>query len=128
MAASIWSFLALAPYQPHVQGVAQDEGDVLGDAQVGEPVPGVGALGANHQAVAEGGDGAAEGVGVAGQVLVLDDGAGLVEDAQVHGPGVQIDAAVESVLRGVEPHRGLRVRGTVRWGVATSSIPAEKRP
>jgi hypothetical protein len=38
---------------------------------------------------------------------------------------VQVDAAVESVLLIVEPHRGLRV-----WGLklATSSVPVAKRP
>jgi hypothetical protein len=41
------------------------------------------------------------------QVVVADDGAGVVEDADVHGPGVQVDAAVESVLGGVETHQGL---------------------
>src|SRR5581483_4633607 len=48
-------------------------------------------------------------------VAVEDDIAGLVEDAQVHRPGVQVDPCVESVLLRVEPHRGLRVRGTLRW-------------
>jgi hypothetical protein len=36
------------------------------------------------------------------QVLVEDDLAPLVEDALVHAPGMQIDAAVESELLGVE--------------------------
>ena len=34
-----------------------------------------------------------------------------VEDVQGQGPGVEIDAAVESVLLVVEPHRGLPVKG-----------------
>jgi hypothetical protein len=38
---------------------------------------------------------------------VQDDGASLVEDAQVHRPGVQIDAAVESLRLVVEAHHGL---------------------
>src|SRR5207245_1893731 len=37
-------------------------------------------------------------------VLVEDDLALAVEDAQVHGPGMEIDAAVESVLAVVEAH------------------------
>src|SRR5262249_3420329 len=112
----------------HVQGVAEGEGDGFLLAEVGQPVPGEHALDADHEAVAEGGDGAEEGVGPGRQVAVEDDGAVVVEDADVHGPRVQVDAGVESVLLRVESHRGLRVRGSLRWGVATSSIPAEKRP
>jgi hypothetical protein len=44
---------------------------------------------------------------VAGQVAVTDDGAGRVQDAQVHGPCMQVDAGVESVLVVIEPHHGL---------------------
>jgi hypothetical protein len=36
----------------------------------------------------------------------------VIDDAQVHGPGVQIDAAVESVLSLVETHRSLPWDGT----------------
>ena len=44
--------------------------------------------------------------------LVQDNLAGLVEDAQVHCPGVQIDPAVESVRLVVEAHHGLLWHGT----------------
>jgi hypothetical protein len=33
----------------------------------------------------------------------------------VHGPGVQVDAAVERVLSIVKSHHGLPVKGTMRW-------------
>ena len=36
----------------------------------------------------------------------LAGAAGVVEDAQIHGPGMQIDAAVESVRLVVESHHG----------------------
>ena len=75
-----------------------------------DAVPGEHALDADHEPVPERGDRVEEGVGPAGQVAVEDDGAGLVEDAEVHGPGVQVDAGVESVLLRVEPHHGLPVR------------------
>ena len=39
------------------------------------------------------------------------DGPAAAEDADGERPGVQVDAAVESVLPGVEPHRGLPVQG-----------------
>jgi hypothetical protein len=89
---------------PHVQGVAQDEGDVFVVTQIGKPVPAEQALAADDEVVAVRGDGLVEGVGIGGQVLVEDDLAALVEDAQVHGVGVQIDAAVESVRLLVEAH------------------------
>ena len=41
------------------------------------------------------------------EVAVEEDVAGVVEDADVQGPGVQVDAGVESVLLGVEAHHGL---------------------
>jgi hypothetical protein len=102
----------------HVQGVAEHEGDVLLGAEVGEPVPAEQALDGDDQSVAERGDGVEEGVGVGAEVLVVDDLAGAVEDAQVHGPGVQIDAAVKSMLLGVEAH-GVLPR--YRWGPEPAS-------
>ena len=42
--------------------------------------------------------GVEEGVGLGRQVLLEDGLALVVEDVDEHGPGVQIDAAVESVL------------------------------
>jgi hypothetical protein len=44
---------------------------------------------------------------VAGEFPVGDDGAVVIEDAQLKSPGVQIDASVESVLGGIEAHHGL---------------------
>ena len=63
-------------------------------------------------AVAERRDDLQQGLELTRQVAVADDGAGVVEDADVHGPGVQVDAAVESMLAGVEAHGSLRVG----WG------------
>ena len=95
--------------------MAQHEGDVVLGAQVGDPVPGEHALGADDEPVAEGGNGAEEGVGAAGQVAIEDRVAGLVEDADVHRPRMQVDAASEGVLLVVESHHSLPVRGTMRW-------------
>jgi hypothetical protein len=84
--------------------VARREGDLLLGAEVCEPVPGEHALGGDDEVVAEGGEGLEEGLGTGGDALVEDDSAGLVEDAEVHGPGVEVDAAVESVLLVVQAH------------------------
>ena len=45
-----------------------------------------------------------------------------IDDADVHAPGVQIDAAVESVLLLVESHRGLRGRW-MRWSPHSAPQP-----
>jgi hypothetical protein len=57
--------------------------------------------------VAEGCQGLEQGFGFGREVFVVDGVAVLVEDAQVQGPGVEIDAGIESVLCGVESHDGL---------------------
>src|SRR5262249_57799791 len=88
----------------HVQGMAQDKRDRLLGAEVGEPVPAEQALDGDDQPLAEGFDGGQEGIGPRRQVLVVDHLAVRIEDAQVHGPGMQIDAAVKSVRLRVETH------------------------
>jgi hypothetical protein len=88
--------------------VAEDEGDALFGAEVGEPVPGEHALAGNGVAVAEGIDSSAEGVGGGGDGLGEDGLAGSLENVQGQGSGVQIDAAIESVLLVVESHHGVR--------------------
>src|SRR5262249_34536465 len=70
------------------------EGDGLFGTEVGEPVPTVDALAGQRDAGAEGRDGSEEGVGAGGQGVVQADVALLVEDGDVHGPCVQVDAAV----------------------------------
>src|SRR5262245_21067457 len=98
--------------------MAEHEGNALLGAQVGEPVPGEHALDGDDQAgvvgvVAEGSDRVEESAGIGSIVLVQDGAAALIEDAQVHASGVQIDAAVESValLVLIETHRGLLAMG-----------------
>jgi len=88
----------------HVPGVAEDEGDRVVLAQVGQPVPGEHALDSDDQAVAEGLHGVEEGLGLRRQVLREDGLALLVEDVDEHASGVQIDAGVKSVLSGVAAH------------------------
>jgi hypothetical protein len=85
----------------HGQGVAQREGDALVFAQVGQPVPGEHALDADDEVLAVRLDGVEELVGAGGQVLGEDGLALVVENVDVHGSGVQIDAAVKSVRVGV---------------------------
>src|SRR6266545_3524565 len=88
----------------HGVGVADEEGELFLGAEVGEPVPGEHAFDADDEVLAEGSDGSEESVRAAGEVDIGDDSAGGVEDAEVHGPGVQVDASVEAVLAVVETH------------------------
>jgi hypothetical protein len=90
-----------------VEGVADDKRDVLLGAAVGQPVPAEHALNAEDDAVTVGCDGLEQGREVTGQIAVEHDVALLGEDAKVHGPGVQVDTRVESVLCGLEAHHGL---------------------
>jgi hypothetical protein len=82
----------------HVQSVSQDEGDLLVFAEVGQPVPGEHTLGGDDQPVAVGLDGLQEELGVGAEIFVDDDIVVLVEDADVHGSGVEIDAGVVSMV------------------------------
>ena len=66
-------------------------------AQDGEPVPGEHALAPDDEVLAVRLDGPEEGGGVGGQVLLEDGPALVVEDVGEQAPGVEIDAAVESV-------------------------------
>jgi hypothetical protein len=52
-----------------------------------------------------------EGAGLSGILSMQERLADVIEDAQVHGPCVQIDAAVESVRLGIETHHGLLAMG-----------------
>ena len=54
------------------------------------------ALAGDEESVAEGSNGAEKGVGVGGQVFGEPDLAVVVEDNDEEGPGVQVDAGVES--------------------------------
>jgi hypothetical protein len=106
--------------------VAEDEGDFFLLTEVGQPVAGEQALTSDGESVAERSDGLEEGVGAGGDGILLDAGSFVVEDAEGEGPGMEIDAAVESVLLVVESHHGLRVKGYL--SLVTSSMLNAKRP
>jgi len=79
----------------HVEGMAEDEWDLFAGTEVGEPVPGEHALGGDDEVLTERFDGAKEGAG-RGPDLLVEAGLTLgIEDAEVEGTCVQVDAAVE---------------------------------
>ena len=99
LAASILSFLALPPWiifmysaWPRTKGMRSASQRSASQYQANmHSAP-------TTRSVAEGCDGVEEGGGRGGQVAVEDGLARGVEDVGVQDPGVQIDAAVESVL------------------------------
>jgi len=95
----------------HVKCVAEDEGDAVLGTEVGEPIPGEHAFDGDDETVAIRSDGIEEGAGLSGKLAVQERLTGVIEDAQVHGPCVQIDAAVESVRLDVKAHHGLLAMG-----------------
>ena len=81
-------------------------------AQVGEPVPGEHALAPTTRPSRKGSTASRKASGAGGQVAVEDGLARCVEDVGEQAPGVQIDAAVESVRLVVAAHaHGLRGDG-----------------
>jgi hypothetical protein len=85
----------------HHQGVTEHEVDPLGGAEVRQPVPGEDALDRRHQSLAVGLDHRKE----VPQVSVDEDLAVVVENADVHALGVQIDPAPMLVRSVVNSHR-----------------------
>jgi hypothetical protein len=94
----------------HIQGVSEHEMNTLLGTQIGEPVPGEDALDADHEVFSERRDGAEERLGRGLHIAVQEDLAVTVQDAQIHGSGVQVDAAVVLVGVCVESHWGLLSR------------------
>jgi hypothetical protein len=93
--------------------MSENEGDLLFVAKVGEPVPGEHAFTSEREVVAERSEGFEDGVRRSRDGETSDDLALGVEDAEGERSGVEIDAAVESVLSGVEAHGVLR---RAEWG------------
>jgi hypothetical protein len=88
----------------HGESMPQDKRDTCVGPEVGEPVPGKHALDGDDHPRSIRGHGLQEGLRGGFPSAVHQDLAVLVEDADVHRPGVQVDAAVQWVLRGVKAH------------------------
>jgi hypothetical protein len=65
-------------------------------------VPGEHALDSDDQIIARGRHDLQKRIWAGLQMTVYDDLPALVQDADVHGPSVQVNATVKLVLRGVE--------------------------
>jgi hypothetical protein len=130
--------------------VTQNEGDALLGAEVGQPVPAEQTLDVHDQIVTVRSDDLEETIAVAFEVAVDQGFLRLVQDADVHRSGVQVDTAVVAVLPSVESHRGLlsirslatrkptpwagvrgpriSIRAVERTETANSAVPARSPP
>jgi hypothetical protein len=88
----------------HVQGVAQDKGDLVFGAKIGYPVPGEHALDTDHHIFEKREDDIKQQRGIGIDIFVHFGFTLLVDDAHVHFPCMQIDAAIEFVLLIVKSH------------------------
>ena len=84
------------------EGRTEDKREVVFGTQVGEPVPGDEALDGHSQALPRGGHGLAEGCRRRVHRAVEQAVSLLTHDADVHGAGMQVDAAGKRVLIGVD--------------------------
>jgi hypothetical protein len=86
----------------HREGMAEDNRDALVSTEVSKPVPGQQTFGRQDDLIAVGGDRFEKRFGGRLQVTVQQRITSLVEEANIHGAGVSIDATVIGVLFGVE--------------------------
>ena len=88
----------------HVQGMTEDKGDVFSLAEICEPIPSEDALDGDHDIVAVGGKSVEERPGSGRHIAVGHDITLGIEDAEVHGASVQVDATIILMCSGVESH------------------------
>jgi hypothetical protein len=88
----------------HVEGMPEDEGNPFLRAEVGEPLPGEHAFNGDDNVGPIGRNALEKRLRAGFHVPMQHDLTVLVEDADVHGPGVQVDATVKLMWLGVESH------------------------
>jgi hypothetical protein len=88
----------------HIECVPEDKRDPFLSTEVSEPVPGEDAFDGHDHLFPVGRDGLEKRLRTGFHVPVPQDLTVLVEDADVHGPGVPVDATVKLMWLGVEPH------------------------
>jgi hypothetical protein len=88
----------------HRERVSEDTRDTLPGTQLCQPIPGEATFDTDDAILAIGGDGLETWVWGCWQVTLNQRLPSLVQDAEVHGTSMQINAAVKLVLVGVEAH------------------------
>jgi hypothetical protein len=86
----------------HGEGMAQDTGEFLVSAEIGEPIPGAQAFDRDDQPRTIGGNGLEERFRSGFHGAVPHDFTVVAHDADVHGTRMQVDTAVTLVGGGVE--------------------------
>jgi hypothetical protein len=89
----------------HVEGVAENEGDVFLGTEIGDPVPGEHAFDSDHDVLTEGSNGTEKSFRVCVDVLMNPDIATGIEDADKHIFCMQVDTTIKLVLLGVKSHK-----------------------
>src|SRR5207244_10902230 len=87
-----------------IQRVPEDKWYPFLGTQVSKPVPGEDTFHCDHHMSTIGGNGLEQRLRACGHITMHYDLAVLTQDTDVHGAGMQIDAAVKWVLLGVEAH------------------------
>jgi hypothetical protein len=88
----------------HIEGMAQNEGDVFLGTEIGDPVPGEHAFDGNHDVLTEGSNGTEKSFRLCVNVLMDSDVTSGVDNTDKHVLGVQIDSTIKLVLLRVEIH------------------------
>jgi hypothetical protein len=104
----------------HGERLSQDQGKALGGAEVGEPRPREEAFDADDEVFAVGCKRLQKRFGPCLPMPVAQALSRLVQDAKGHGPGVQVEATIKLVVRGVASHG---VSSAAKGRLLTASSP-----
>jgi hypothetical protein len=88
----------------HIEGMAENEGEVLLDTEIGDPVPSEHAFDSDHDVLTEGSKGTEKSFRVCVDILMNPDIASGIKDTDKHISGMQVDSTIKLVLLGVEFH------------------------
>jgi hypothetical protein len=81
----------------HVEGMAEDEGDVFLGTEIGDPVPREHAFDSDYDVLTEGSNGTEKSFRLCADVLMDSDVTSGVDNTDEHVLGVQIDSAIKLV-------------------------------
>jgi hypothetical protein len=88
----------------HVEGVPKAKRQPLSSTQVSKPVPREETFNSDDNSLSIGGNGLEQRLRACGQIPMHHDLPVVIQNTDIHGAGMQIDAAVTLVLLGVKSH------------------------
>jgi len=89
----------------HVECMSKHKRNRFPGTQIGKPVPDEHAFDGDDDVFPIGVDGSEKGLRIRSDIFVKPGVSLLIQDTDVHGSGMQIDAAIELVLLVVESHK-----------------------